>query len=358
MKKLKPNRILFIGQDFNLANEGLSMVTKRNYRLFLSLDYEIDSILIPPPSIFVKIGNILNRKSYGFTKDIENKVEEALKEPYEFVFFDRSIFGDAVRRFSEKGYKVICFFHNVETQLSKIRLRITKNPFYLLLYHNIKYNENLSAKYSSKIIAISDRDQSELQKKYNLSSVDLMPTSFLPIELDNLPKEESPKTNYCLFIGSNFFANYQGISWFVKEVAHKLTAEVWVVGSICNSLNNIEIPSNVKLLGYADDLTQLYKNASCIISPVFSGSGLKTKTIEAIRYGKYIFGTEEAFVGINKDCIDKCGILCETKEDFIQGINKFMKNPLVYNQGSIEVFNEYFSDDVAIVTLKKILELL
>ena len=355
---IKNKRILFIGQDFNLANEGLSMVTKRNYRLFLSLDYEIDSILIPPPNIFVKIGNILNRKSYGFTKDIEDKVEKALRESYEFVFFDRSIFGDTVKRFSERGFKVICFFHNVETHLSKVRLKITKNPFYLLLYYNIKYNESLSVRYSDKIIAISDRDQFELQQKYNLSSVDLMPTSFLPINFDNHDHEgkEFPKNNYCLFIGSDFFANYQGVSWFIKEVADKVNAEVWIVGSICNSLNNIEIPSNVKLLGYADDLTQLYKNALCVISPIFSGSGLKTKTIEAIRYGKYIFGTEEAFVGIKKDCINKCGVLCETKEDFIQGINNFMKTPLIFNQGSIDVFNEYFSDNVAIITLKKILE--
>ena len=100
---------------------------------------------------------------------------------------------------------------------------------------------------ANKIIAISDRDQFELQQKYNLSSVDLMPTSFLPIILDNYNHEEKefPKNNYCLFIGSDFFANYQGVSWFIKEVSDKVNAEVWIVGSICNSLNNIEIPSNV-----------------------------------------------------------------------------------------------------------------
>ena len=59
---------------------------------------------------------------------------------------------------------------------------------------------------------------------------------------------------------------------------------------------------------------------------------------------------------VKKDCINKCGVLCETKEDFIQGINNFMKTPLIFNQGSIDVFNEYFSDNVAIITLKKILE--
>lgn len=356
MDNMKKHRILFIGQDYNINKEGLSMVTRRNYRLLSSLGYDIDSILIPPPHLIVKVCNFLTRKSYGFTKDIEQRIENALNEPYEFVFFDRSIFGDAIRRFSERGYKVICFFHNVETELSRTRLRITKNPFYWLLYQNIKYNEYLSVKYSNKIIAISDRDQSELQNKYNLSSIGLMPTSFFSINPEDLRISQFPETNYCLFVGSDFFANYEGISWFIKEVAHKVKADFWIVGSICNSLQNVQIPSNVKLLGYADDLTQLYKNASCVISPIFSGSGLKTKTIEAIRYGKYIFGTKEAFVGIGKECIKKVGLLCETREDFIHGINNFMKTPLYFNQGSIDVFNEYFSDDVAIVSFKKILE--
>lgn len=356
MGKLNRGRILFIGQDYNIVSEGLSKVTERNYRLLTMLGYDIDSILLPPTTMWTKVRSILTMRSYGFNRNIEAQIKTALNRQYEFVFFDRSIFGDAVKRFALRGYKTVCFFHNVETQLSKARLRVTKNPLYLLLYHNIKYNEDLSVKYSNKIIAISDRDQNELQRTYKLKSVFLMPTSFLPINTEDLKARDCVSDKYCLFVGSDFFANYEGISWFINEVADKVNAEVWIVGSVCNSLANLQIPSNVKLLGYADDLTEIYKNASCVISPIFSGSGLKTKTIEAIRYGKFILGTEEAFVGINKSCIDEIGKLCKTPKDFIEGINGCLKEHQVFNQGSIDVFNSYFSDEVAFFTLKRILE--
>ena len=349
-------RILFIGQDYNLTNEGMSMVTRRNHRILTQLGYKIDSILIPPPKTITKLLSILTRRSYGFTSTIERQVEAALNEPYEFIFFDRSIFGDTVRKFSQKGHKIICFFHNVETSLSKARFRVTKNLFYLLLYRNIKYNESLSIKYSDKIIAISDRDLLELQNISSNKLVGLLPTSFLPIEIDEAKLQQPLTSYYCLFVGSDFFANQEGITWFIKEVAPSIDMEVWIVGSICNTLSNMHLPKNVRLLGYAEDLTSLYVNASCVISPIFSGSGLKTKTIEAIRFGKYILGTDEAFVGVDKRCFDKIGCLCNTKEEFIDGIREYMATPRRLNQGSLEVFNTYFSDAVAINTLKKIIE--
>ena len=42
-------------------------------------------------------------------------------------------------------------------------------------------------------------------------------------------------------------------------------------------------------------------------------------------FGKYIFGTSEAFVGFDSELND-IGTLCNTKEEFIHGINSFLES--------------------------------
>ena len=182
-----------------------------------------------------------------------------------------------------------------------------------------------------------------------------MPTSFQPAPIKYLQRGEVKGKPYCLFVGSDFFANQQGIKWFIKEVAPHLKAKLKIVGSICKSIDRQELPSNVQLEGYVDDLNSIYSKASCVISPIFSGSGLKTKTIEALRYGKVVFGTDEAFAGLKSETFERIGKLCNSKEDFINAINDYSKHPVYVNEGSIDVFNNYFSDEIAYNTLRSII---
>ena len=349
------NKVLFVGQDYTQVSEGLSVVTKRNLRLLQQCGYEVNQILIKNPGKFTKLKNLLLGESYGYTHEISIKIEEALHKDYYFVFFDRSLFGPLVKAFAKKGNRTICFFHNVEAHLSKSRLKVTRNPFYWIFYHNICRNESVTIKYADTIISISERDQQELRTTYGLKNVYLMPTSFTPAPADCLQNRKADNESYCLFVGSDFFANQEGIKWFISEVVPNISCKLVVVGSICNSLMKLQLPPNVQLKGYVDNLNEYYINAMCVISPIFSGSGLKTKTIEALRYGKMVFGTDEAFVGINSELFDKIGKLCNTKEEFIQSINTYSKNPVLLNEGSLEVFNDYFSDEVAFKTLNSII---
>lgn len=38
-----------------------------------------------------------------------------------------------------------------------------------------------------------------------------------------------------------------------------------------------------------------------MVMPIFSGSGMKVKTAEALMYGKFLIGTKEAFEGYEID---------------------------------------------------------
>lgn len=88
-------------------------------------------------------------------------------------------------------------------------------------------------------------------------------------------------------------------------------------------------------------MDELYVNASAVICPIFSGSGMKTKTIEALRYGKNVYGTTEAFEGIEVD-FNRVGGLCNTAEEYIAGLSGMKRN--TFNEYSYEVFMKKYSE--------------
>lgn len=349
------NRILFIGQDYRFANEGVTVVTKRNLRLLEQCGCMVDKILVPAPSAVTKFKNFIFGQSYGLDSKIAKQIDKAIKLEYRFIFFDRSIFGTDIKRFKESGHKTICFFHNVETNLSKERLRVTHSISYYLMYMLMKRNESLALNYSDIILSISSRDREILKEEVKNKDVYLLPTSFEPLPQSEHIEHGAKLEPYSLFVGSDFFANQEGLSWYIENVAPNVSMKLKVVGNICNSFRDKNLPSNVELIGRVDDLSYFYNNASCVISPILSGSGLKTKTIEALRYGKTIFGTNEAFVGIPQEWHSKIGALCNTKEEFIRVIRAYEENPIMHNYNSLNLFDDMFSDEVALKTLKSII---
>ena len=159
-----------------------------------------------------------------------------------------------------------------------------------------------------------------------------------------------------MFVGSNFFPNVEGINWFIDHIAKHINLDVRIVGGCCQNplLQKRPLPANVFLEGYVDDLSAFYKNAVAVIIPIFHGSGMKTKTIEALSYGKTIIGTKEAFVGITAD-YNRIGGLCNSPVEFIDKISALDKNNRV-NEYSLNIFNSNFSEEIFIEKLYAFLD--
>lgn len=105
-------------------------------------------------------------------------------------------------------------------------------------------------------------------------------------------------------------SNKRAIAYFMKKVWVKLIAKfqhkikLHIVGRICEELTDVEIPANVQLTGWTDDLESVYKEADIVINPVYFGTGLKIKNIEALCHGKPLVtttvGAEGLEYGINE----------------------------------------------------------
>lgn len=349
-------KVLFVCRDINGVNDGGAMVVKRNLRFFKLLDVALDVVYIPKVSRMRHLLNMIMRRSYGDTGTLRRILDKKKESDYDLVFFDSSLYGKFVYDFSLSGFVTYCFFHNIECNYYKDKFRLSHAVIDRIFLWYAKYNENFSVKYAKRCIVLNQRDSEELKKIYGRSADLIFPTSFAEALVLTPSSVINP---YVLFVGSDFFANVEGIMWFLSKVSPYLKMKVMIVGSICNILRSKAkdiLHENIVLRGFVDDLDEVYANAACVISPIFSGSGLKTKTIEALMYGKSIYGTTEAFVGVDAD-YSQLGGLCNTAEEFIFALNSIHPSQNNYvNNYSLETFRLKFSDNMVFKSLRQLID--
>ena len=337
-------KILYVSAISNQVSGGTS-VMNRNLDLIRAVpEAEVEVIKVSMQSKVSALIAALTGGNFILSRNDEKMiVEKVQSEHFDYVFQEGTSSGHLAQSLAKRGAKLIVFAHNVESMLYEERMNSYKfNPLEAIKYMSIRRNEMKSARYSSKLVALTPRDADNFAIRYN-RKVD----AIIPITFDSHLQDEIPETNtepYCFFVGSNFFPNIEGMNWFIDNVVPYIKMKIKIAGTCCKGLKSLpsKIVNNVEYLGLVDDLTPLYLGASIVIAPIFKGSGMKTKTIEAMSYGKTIIGTDECFQGINCD-YDKIGGLCNTAEEFVKAINNF--NGSLTNKYTSELFNSKYSNN-------------
>ena len=313
-------KILYIGPKMTAPKNGGDKIEFRNQNLLDSITNE-EIIYISPDfrytSLFAKF-----RLSIGLTKEKKNELRSVISTyKFDIIFVSQSTYGAYVKYLkSFSSIPVVTFFHNAEINYFISAHKSNKKKFSGLIYIiKVLWCEYLSNRYSDKIITLNERD------------------------ID------------CLFVGSNFFANTQGLQWFIDSVLPYINGELYIIGNGMDRYIFTNLDNRVHIKGFVNNLAEYYYRAKVIISPIFCGSGMKTKTAEALMYGKIIIGTTEAFEGyiINSECMK----LCYSAGDFIDAINKIIassKEPI--NKTARNHFTRYYSNDSCLFKLKHFLE--
>ena len=315
------------------------------YTTFTTKSLEVYFIISMPPFLF-----FLNY-FWGLSK---KRVGEMVKlaSGYDIVFIDRSVFGIFAKQLKKNNYEgqIITFFHNVEKIYFADKIPLFK-PWRFWVLNCADKNDKYACTYSDKIIALNARDAQEIEKRYNRNPDLLIPAAFKDsYSQDFFPQENTSVPLKCLFVGSYFPANSEGIKWFIREVLPFVDIHLQIVGKRMNLLKKeLNIPESVELIADAPDLKPYFENADVVILPVFKGSGMKVKTCEALMYGKNILGTTEAFEGYEID-YTTVGGCCNTKGDFIEKINDFISFPRPrFNTCSRKMFLEKYSEQSVMI---------
>ena len=199
----------------------------------------------------------------------------------------------------------------------------------------------MSISFSDKFICISPRDRTEYEKKFSCK----IDTVF-SVTLDDKAKCETlvdVDTDSFMFVGSYFKPNIDGTKWLAENVAPYIKAPIKIVGRNMEKIaddNQNAFPSNLHIIGGVDDLGKYYENAAAIVMPIFSGSGMKVKTAEAMMYGKPIIATDEALMGYDVDNVE--GIYrCNTADEFLKAMQDVLNKRKTYYGAVREYYLEY-----------------
>ena len=310
-----------------------------------------------PAGIISKICRLLFLRYFEPNRIAKEEFINIMENGVDVIFWD--YFGGArFLKTVKKKYpmtKIIKFYHDIEFCRIKT-LRSDKSVNVLrrighkiknkMQYLETKKGDKVFVKYSDLIGCLNKRDGNILEEHFGRNYDFLLPVSQdLNIAIGKADADLF-QTNSLLFVGVlTYWPNIEGLRKIIN-VIDKIDCNLYVIGSASNEIKEELSRSNVHFLGRVDSLDKYYQAADAVIAPIYSGGGMKVKICEALSYGKYIFGTKEAFEGYELD-FGKVGGIFESPEDFKKQIDRFFGNQhLKQNEYSIKLFKENYANDV------------
>lgn len=345
--------ILYIGRNSKVVDGG-TIVALRNQKALQEVSANhLFTLLVDHKDKGKKLKNILLNRPLGYDRKTWLALQAILaKHSVKHIFIEHSLLGGFCELLQNSASSCTVFFQNIEYLYYQHKAKVD-GPHNRLLVAWAKRNEQKAVKYADNIICMTERDSHNLQKYYGRKADLIVPTTFEDKYTAN--KSAVPHENYHLFIGSNFFANVQGIKWYIENVLDHIPSKLVLIGKNMEFLKQAYPHKNMEVLGFVEDLEPYYLNANFVINPVFLGSGMKTKTIEALMYGKTIFGTQEAFVGIEPSLMHKSMLQqADNAEQFIEKIKAY--NGAKWNEEARKCFLQHYDIQNTIQLYKKFLQ--
>jgi len=180
-----------------------------------------------------------------------------------------------------------------------------------------------------QVIAIQPQEQALLRQLVPERNVTLLEHS-----LDLVP-QPSLRPSVC-FVGSNYVTNIHGITRFVEsawtDIRRRVPeATLEIVGKITESPAIQELAMKdrgIVLRGFVPEVVDIYRGPRVFISPLWAGSGLKIKMVEALGHGKAVVATPVSAQGLEAGVGEAFLSVCEP-EEFVEPVCRLLSDPQV-----------------------------
>ena len=260
---------------------------------------------------FPALTNLFTSHSYHVERFISaafaDRLIEGLHESaYDIVQLETLVMAsyiDVIRRNSKA--KIILRAHNIEHLIWERVAANSSNPFkkwYINhLARTLKLFELTVSDLVDGVAAITAKD-AEFFSSHSEKPVTAIPFGINPA--DYIVKEKANKFPTIFIIGAmNWIPNQEGVRWFLQNVWTDLHQRY---PSLRFHIAGREMPrwmkdlslANVLVEGEVDDASDFYAANDIMIVPLFSGSGIRVKVIEAMAYGKTVVSTSLGAEGI------------------------------------------------------------
>ena len=260
---------------------------------------------------FPAFKNLFTNNSYHVERFVSARFTDRLKDilqesDYDVVQLEMVMMAAYINVIrSHSKAKIVLRAHNIEHLIWERVAENTGNPlknWYLRhLARTLKLFELNAIGKVDGVAAITGKDAEFF------SSLTSKPVTSIPFGInpgDYVVAENVKKHPTIFIIGSmNWIPNQEGVRWFLMNVwsdLHKRYPELefHIAGREMPSWMKNIILDHVIVEGEVPDASAFYEANDIMIVPLFSGSGIRVKVIEAMAYGKTVVSTSLGAEGI------------------------------------------------------------
>ena len=283
--------------------------------------------------------NFLTGKSYHVsrfhTKAFALKITDVLKrDTYDIIQLETlqmATYLDIIHRYSKAP--VVLRAHNIEHKIWQRIAENCPNPFKRLyinhLYRSLKRFEIGILNKMDGIVAITPVDARNFDRLSHSTNIISIPFG---INLDTLPENIVQPDEASLFhIGTmNWYPNEESIKWMITQVWPQVSQrlpeiELHLAGRYMPDwLKNLSVP-RIIVDGEVPDVWEYMQRFSIMVVPLFSGSGIRIKIVEAMAAGKAIITTAIGAEGINYENGQHL-IIAKDAKSFTEAVVKVCKD--------------------------------
>ena len=280
--------------------------------------------------------NLFSNQSYNIERfissDYAKQLEEILiAEKFDIIQLETLYlmpYIKTIRQFSKA--KIVLRTHNIESQIwerlaENEKIGIKKWYLRLLAKRLRKYEESIINQYDA-LVPITNNDLKWYQQKGNNKPVYVLPIAVNPkaYKVHKLNKEKMT----CYFLGSlDWQPNLEGLQWYLNNVQALSDVELYIAGR--NKTTFLKESDNVYIVGEVDSAIDFMNKHPIMIVPLFAGSGMRVKIIEAMALGKIVISTSIGAEGI--EYIDGENLLIANDgKAFIAKINQVMADKKLF----------------------------
>lgn len=275
-----------------------------------------------------------------------NKLKELFNNEYDIVQLEGIslyFYLDTIRAFSKST--VVLRAHNIENKIwsgiSSSERNLLKKIYYRIISGRLlKLEKSIIVKFDA-LVTISHID---LEWFRNIGI--RIPSISVPAGIDfSIPAVPVRKGEKRIgFLGSlDWTPNILGLKWFIKNV--------WPVVSqrspettlhIAGRNGNKNLPAlfsgrNIIYYGEVENSTDFIDDKTIMITPIFAGSGIKIKVMEAMSRGKVVIATTGAVEGIDI-CPGKNILIADSIKEYSENLFNALNDELL----RINIGNEAF----------------
>ncbi len=288
-------------------------------------------------------------------------------ESFDFIVFDNlfsAVYLDCITKYSDSV--LLLRSHNVESNVyRKIR---EKQPFYplrkWLMHENDKlekWEKNIISKVDG-ILGISNADVNQFKQWKSTLKSCVIPISFkIP---ENFKVSTKHADAFKLFhIGAmDWQPNVEGIQWFISEVFPVLRKQIpdiefhFAGKSMPSFFMNQQIPG-IYCYGEVEDANEFMSNYDALVVPLFSGSGIRIKILEAMSMGIPVISSDIGISGIPAEN-NIHYLKANSTDDYLSAVNDLIHNNDLYHhlsENEIVFISDHYSLKKNALTLHQFL---